>query len=124
MKKTKLLAWVVVVAAIGGLAMTSIASATTVTRLTWETVNYTLNWGEQFSAWVLQIDDGETKIFILDSNLWATQAGTGCEDPNGEWNCPANDPTYWYHFQWWNNYGFDPTNTTPTIWQQITTSIE
>jgi len=122
MKKTKLLAWAVV-AAIGGLAMTSTASATaTVTHYPDSDVEYTLN-GTDFTAWTITITEWGDTITILDRNLWANQAGTGCEDPSWEWNCPANDPTYWYHFQWWNNYGFDP-NTTPTIWQQITTSIE
>ena len=88
MTKKKLLAWAVV-AVIGGLAMTSIASATTtVTPLAGETVNYTLNWNENFSAWVLQIDDWETRIFILDKNLWATAAGTGCEDSSWSNACP------------------------------------
>ena len=99
MKKTKLLAWAVVVA-IGGLAMTSIATATTtVTPLTWVTVNYTLNedLNTVFTAWVLEISWDDKKIFILDRNLWATTT----------WDLTSALPTsYWYYFQWWNNYWF------------------
>ena len=105
--KTKFLVWAVV-AAIGGLAMTSIASAVTVTHYPNSDVEYTLNWNEHFTAWTITIVDWDDIITILDRNLWATAAGTGCEDPDFLNVCSGWDATYWYHFQWWNNYWFDP----------------
>ena len=76
------------------------------------TINYTLNWSEPFTAQVITItgDDGSV-ITILDRNLWATAAWTGCEDPDWWTKCAWWDNTYWYHFQWWNNYGFNPNDS-------------
>ena len=94
------------------------ASAATVTPLEGEVVEYVLNsWFDTasvFTAGVLYVDDWETKIFILDRNLWATAAGTGCEDPNWVNSCIGWDPTYWYHFQRWNNYWFNPMENSIT----------
>ena len=52
------------------------------------------HWNE-FEMWTITITDTTTSksITMLDRNLWATD--TKWED------------AYWYHFQWWNNYGFD-----------------
>ena len=105
-------------------------------------VHYTLNGNENFTAWTITITncDGTnenicTTITILDRNLWATEAGTWlCIDPEWNWKCFwdwKDDPTYGYHFQWWNNHWFKPCidikncKTFPwweSIWEsQITT---
>ena len=75
-------------------------------------VSYTLNWNENFTAWTITITDWANTITMLDRNLWATAAGVGCKNSNS--NCPSTDSTYWYYFQWWNNYWFDPTSTRST----------
>ena len=73
-------------------------------------ISYTLNsWfatSEVFTAWTIKISDCDgtnqdtcTTITILDRNLWATSNDIESED------------SYWYHFQWWNNYGFKPCTT-------------
>ena len=49
-------------------------------------------WNE-FEMWSITITDWNNSITMLDRNLWATAT----------WGTDA----YWYHFQWWNNYGFD-----------------
>lgn len=82
-------------------------------------VHYTLNDNENFTAWTITITDCDgtnedtcTQLTMLDRNLWATQAGTWlCIDPEWNWNCFwkwKDDPTYGYHFQWWNNHWFKP----------------
>ena len=83
-------------------------NATTITHYTGSNISYTLNsWftTEKLFTWVwtITISDCEggqtedcTTITIFDRNLWATVAGTGWSD------------SYWYHFQWWNNYWFKP----------------
>ncbi len=80
----------------------------TITHYTDSNISYTLNsWfaTEKLFTWVWTIvisdcESGQTEdcttITILDRNLWATVAGTGWMD------------SYWYHFQWWNNYWFKP----------------
>ncbi len=80
----------------------------TITHYTDSNISYTLNsWfaTEKLFTWVWTIvisdcengqSEGCTTITMLDRNLWATAAGTGWID------------SYWYHFQWWNNYGFKP----------------
>ena len=56
---------------------------------------------------IIRIKDPEHPwrwITIHDRNLWATAT----------WYWATNDiNTYWYYFQWWNNYGFpsDPSET-------------
>ena len=71
-------------------------------------VRYTLNGNENFTAWTITITDWTDTITILDRNLWATAAGTGCHyKTNWETYCSYDD-TYWYHFQWWNNHWFKP----------------
>ena len=71
-------------------------------------IEYTLNGNENFEAQVITVtgDDG-TVITILDRNLWAKKAWTGCDKNTNWWYCPYDD-TYWYHFQWWNNHWFKP----------------
>jgi len=70
-------------------------------------IRYTLNsWfatSQVFTAWTIKISDCDgtnqdtcTTITILDRNLWATSNDIESED------------SYWYHFQWWNNYWFKP----------------
>ena len=47
----------------------------------------------------LIITTGDLTLTIMDRNLWATASGTWCSSTGME-SC-------WYHFQWWNNYGFE-----------------
>ena len=56
------------------------------------------NWKEFTWIWTITFNDGEHEITILDRNLWAEKA----------WR---NQDSYWYYFQWWNNYGFKPCNS-------------
>ena len=92
--------------------MTGMVSAdTTVTHNPDAGITYTLNeWfsTEQEFTWVgtITITDWETTITMLDRNLGATAAWTGCEDPSWWSACAWWDATYWYHFQRWNNYWF------------------
>lgn len=59
-------------------------------------ITYTDTNGKVFSGmWTITFTDGEKSITMLDRNLWATATGT--------W-----EDSYWYYFQWWNNYGFLP----------------
>ena len=95
-----------------------VANADTPT-VTHSTVNvvpdtYTLNWNTGFTAWTITVTDWTTTITILDRNLWATAAWTWCEDINYDLyhpKCSGIDNTYWYLFQWWNNYWF------PSHWE-------
>ena len=91
----------------GVLALWIVNADVTVTHYTGSNISYTLNWNETFTwVWTITITDGVDTITILDRNLWATQAGTGCNYNSNWWTfCPV-DPTYWYHFQWWNNHWF------------------
>ena len=61
-------------------------------------ISYTLNvWTNTesgFTAWTITITNWTGVITILDRNLWAIN-----NDINSTWS-------YWYHFQWWNNYWF------------------
>jgi hypothetical protein len=43
----------------------------------------------------------------MDRNLWATTTWTICTSTN-TWACG-------YHYQWWYNYGFDPSLDKDTI---------
>ena len=81
-----------------------------VTYDTSNNVSYVLNsWFDtvQEFTWVgtITITDWITTITMLDRNLWAKDAGTGC-NYNDRWN--NEEWTCWYHFQWWNSYGFNP----------------
>lgn len=96
----------------GGISMAD----TTVTHHTENVVpgTYTLNWNTGFTAWTITVTDWTTTITILDRNLWATAAWTWCEDINYDLyhpKCSGIDNTYWYLFQWWNNYWF------PSHWE-------
>lgn len=51
-------------------------------NFTWN--NITITWSDW---WI---------ITIMDRNLWATT------------NITSNTWSYWYHYQWWNNYWFEP----------------
>ena len=55
-------------------------------RLPFEDMVLTLSW---------------TSFTIMDRNLWATASWITCVYDSGE------QPDCGYHFQWWNNYGFD-----------------
>ncbi len=54
-------------------------------------------------------------ITILDRNLWATTTWYWATD---------NTDSYWYYYQWWNNYGFssDPDAIISTTWTQVDAS--
>lgn len=88
-----------------------VVNAATVTHYTGSNISYVLNsWFDTQKTftwvWTITIISWTDIITILDRNLWATAAGTGCEDPNWKGLCKGWDSTYWYHFQWWNNYWF------------------
>ena len=68
----------------------------TVTHYPDNDITYTLNWNENFTAWTITIISWSTTITMLDRNLWARTYDIDSPD------------SYGYHFQWWNNYGFDP----------------
>ena len=52
-------------------------------------------WAVWYSG--LKFDDGNWHvIMLLDRNLWATS----------RWINIETEASFWYHFQWWNNYGF------------------
>ena len=99
MRKTRILAWALVVSLIGWLVIKNIVSAGNwiiYNPDAW--VSYTLNWDENFTAWTITISDWTKTITILDRNLWATTTWYG--NTTDTWS-------YWYHFQWWNNHGFE-----------------
>ena len=59
-----------------------------------------------FEYWEISITNAwnpNQKITIMDRNLWATS--NNIEDV---WS-------YWYHYQWWNNYGFDSSKNSSEI---------
>ena len=94
----------------------------TVTHHTDSNISYTLNWNQLFTwVWTISISDWTDTITILDRNLWASAAWIGCE-----WSgCTQWDPTYWYHFQRWNNWWFDindDTILTNATWTQVPAS--
>ncbi len=84
-----------------------VVKADTIVTEPYGNINYTLNWNENFNAQVITITNWIDTITILDRNLWANVVGTGCEDEDWLTLCTWWDNIYWYHFQWWNNYGFD-----------------
>jgi hypothetical protein len=50
-------------------------------------------------AWLTDTD-WPAWFTIMDRNLWAIKTWAWV-DPTGK--------SYWYHYQWWNNYWFDPS---------------
>ena len=64
-------------------------------------------WNE-FEMWSITASNWEYTITLLDRNLWAT--ATWWEE------------AYGYHFQWWNNYGFDPNKNIKTITSKVDAS--
>ena len=74
--------------------------------LTWLTTRWTWYLEDDITVYAkwLPFEDYNVKlsdditITIMDRNIWATAAGTGCSD--------SDLSTCWYHFQWWNNYWF------------------
>lgn len=71
-------------------------------------------WREFTWIWTITISNWENSITMLDRNLWATTNDT------------TKTGSYWYRFQWWNNYGFKDGCWThrcsDTITQQATTT--
>ena len=57
-----------------------------------DATTYTDTLWNVFDMWSITITNWTDSITILDRNLWATDT---------KW-----EEAYWYHFQWWNNYGF------------------
>jgi len=57
-------------------------------------------------------------IIIMDRNLWATKRWNKTDvDRNNNWTYYDGSTTpssYWYHYQWWNNYWFSPRVTPNT----------
>jgi len=111
MKKKKLLT-LVVATAIAGTTMLWVTSAYEVTYHPEANVSYTLNWNENFTGGVITITDWNETYTIMDRNLWATSTGVDSSD------------SYWYYFQWWNNYWFssDPNASITTSSEQVDAS--
>ena len=109
MKKSLLYTALWLMGLMGALAIW-VVNAATITHYTWSNIEYRLNNDTQHFTWVwtITITDWKDTITILDRNLWATKAGTWCEDLDREWKCRWWDETYWYHFQWGNNRWFAP----------------
>ena len=59
------------------------------------------NWNIFTWIWTITLSFWNSSITILDRNLWAKKAWTWCYE---SW---CYDDTFWYYFQWWNNYGFE-----------------
>ena len=71
-------------------------------------ITYTdTNW--KVFTWIgtITITNGKESITLLDRNLWATEAWTG-------------SASFWYHFQWWNNYWFTwvKNHSTEFLWSE------
>lgn len=47
---------------------------------------------------------------IMDRNLWAKSAWNGTD------TATVSSDFIWYHYQWWNNFWFDPNKTPSTSW--------
>ena len=73
-----------------------LANAETTITQPYGNIHYTLNWNKNFDAQFITITNWTDIITILDRNLWATS------------NNISESSSYWYHFQWWNNYWFKP----------------
>lgn len=103
----------------GGISL----ATTTTTHYPDSKISYTINsWFNtelKLTAWTITVTDcewGETEgcttITMLDRNLGATEAWTwSCRDYSDRWDAGScfnweDNPAYWYHFQWWNNYWF------------------
>ena len=70
--------------------------APSITYDSWANIIYTdTNWREFTWIGTITISNWVDSITMLDRNLWATT-----NDINDTWS-------YWYHFQRWNNYGFE-----------------
>ena len=107
--KKKLLA-LAVATAIAGTTILWVTSAYEVIYHPEANVSYTLNSGfdteRQFTAGLITITNWTETYTIMDRNLWATSTGIDSSD------------SYWYYFQWWNNYWF------PNIWSVATSSAQ
>ncbi len=74
----------------------------------WLTFAQESDWIEHDAdAWTVTVysADGSYGIVIQDKNLWATELW------GWTW---ASTASYWYYYQWWNNYGF-PSEPSATI---------
>ena len=113
MKKNLLYAALWLMGLMGTLAIWVVNAETIISHYTWSNIEYRLNdHTEHFTwVWTITITDWTDTITILDRNLWAKKAWTGCEDSSWWTACAWWDDTYWYHFQRWNNYGFNPLDT-------------
>ena len=98
----------------GTLAIWVVNATTTISEPYWH-IDYTLNGNEDFEAKVITITDWIDIITILDRNLWAKKAWTGCKDRNWWTVCAWWDDTYGYHFQRGNNYWFDPNDSSINV---------
>ena len=87
----------------------------------------TFEWRKQLKDWTandlelyfLSTNDAVTHYTIMDRNLWASTWY------NQNWSSPNTD-SFWYHYQWWNNYWFQSClanncNTFPW-WESSNTS--
>lgn len=83
---------------------------------TWNITYVDTNWKEFTWIWTITFSDWEHTITMLDRNLWATVAWTWCD------NVWCMDDSYWYLFQWWNNYWFSNTGILPTSESRVDVS--
>ena len=60
---------------------------------------FTQNW-DDLNIYFLSSTWNISHYIMMDRNLWATQVY------NQDYNSP-NTWSFWYHYQWWNNYGFE-----------------
>ena len=79
----------------------------------WQLIqSYTQNW-DDLELYFLKSDWTTSHYTIMDRNMWAT------EPYNKNYNTTTiNTASFWYHYQRWNNYGFEPcinTNTCNTF---------
>ena len=69
-------------------------------------VNYIdVDWGEFTWQDITICNDSVSCITLMDRNLWATT------------NDITKTGSYWYYFQWWNNYWFNPRFLNGRVWQ-------
>ena len=74
------------------------------------------NWtANDLELYFLSTNDTVSHYTLMDRNLWAS---TGY---NQNWSSPNSD-SYWYVYQWWNNYGFTST-VTSTLAESTTSTI-
>ena len=110
MKKNLLYTTLWLMGIMGTLAIWVVSAETTISE-PYGHIDYMLNENEPFEAQFITISDWTDTITILDRNLWAKKAWTGCEDPSWWTVCEWWDDTYGYHFQRGNNYWFDPNDS-------------